>query len=259
MTAPAPFPSPFRSDALAGRTALVCGASSGIGRAVALALKDAGARVFGLARRAEALAELGLDGAVAHDLEDLDGLPAALADLPPVQVLVLNAGGPPAGPIAEAEPADFGRAMRRHLFANQVLLKRFLPDMEAAGYGRVLAVVSTSVRQPIPNLGVSNTVRGAVASWAKTWSKELPPGVTINCLLPGFTDTDRLRALAEANAARRGVTPDEVVAGWLATIPEGRLGRPEELAALAVFLASPAGGYVRGQAIAVDGGRLDCI
>jgi 3-oxoacyl-[acyl-carrier protein] reductase len=128
--------------------------------------------------------------------------------------------------------------------------------MEQAGYGRIINIVSTSVREPIPNLGVSNTTRAAVAGWAKSLSRELPPGITINNVLPGFTDTDRLGSLAEAVAGRSGTSTGQVRESWLAQVPEGRLGRPEEPGALIAFLASPAGAYIRGQSIAVDGGRL---
>ncbi len=239
---------------LAGRVALVCGASSGIGRAIALRFREEGAEVWGLARSADKLEALGLAGSVVCDLESLE-----FPELPPAQILVNNSGGPPAGPILEAEAADFGRAFRRHVMASHLLLRALLPAMRAAGYGRILNVISTSVREPIPNLGVSNTIRGAMASWAKSVSKELPPGITINNLLPGYTETPRLAGLKEAIAERRGVDPSAVEADWLAKIPEGRLARPEELAAAALFLAGPEAGYIRGQSLAVDGGRLNAI
>lgn len=246
-------------SALSGKNALVCGASSGIGRAIALGLKEAGASVWGLARSREKLAALGLAGAVAHDLEDLDGLPRALAGLPPIHVLINNSGGPPSGPILDAQPADFEKAFRRHVLASHRLVQLLLPGMVKEKYGRIVNVISTSVREPLVGLGVSNTVRGAMASWSKTLSKELPPGITINNVLPGFTDTERLAELKAAMGKRRGVPPEQVERDWLAMVPEGRLGRPEEIAALAVFLASPAASYVRGQSIAADGGRLGGI
>lgn len=247
------------ASGLSGRNALVCGASSGIGRAIALGMQAAGARVWGLARRAEALAALGLDGVVAHDLENLEGLPGALAQLPPIHVLVNNSGGPPSGPILDAKPADFEQAFRRHVLASHRLVQLLLPGMVAADYGRIINVISTSVREPLPGLGVSNTTRGAMASWSKTLAKELPPMITINNVLPGYTDTDRLSELKTALGARRGMAPEQVEREWLASVPMGRLGRPEEIAAVAVFLASPAASYVRGQSIAADGGRLNAI
>ncbi|MEC9071843.1 MAG: SDR family oxidoreductase, partial [Myxococcota bacterium] len=133
------------------------------------------------------------------------------------------------------------------------------PGMTEAGYGRIINVISTSVREPIPNLGVSNTIRGSVASWAKTVSGELPPGVTINNVLPGFTDTDRLGSLAKGRAERSGSTAEGVYELWRSQIPEGRLGRPDELASVIAFLASPAASYIRGVSLPVDGGRLRSI
>ncbi len=256
---------------LAGRTALVCGASAGIGQAAALALAGLGARIIALARRPEALAAtvdaITAAGGRAEPLvADLDDRPALAAQIDtlldragPIHVLINNTGGPPGGPLLEATESEFESALGRHLLAGHLLVRRLLPGMAAEGYGRVINVISTSVREPIPNLGVSNTTRGAVASWAKTLSRELPPGVTINNVLPGFTDTDRLTSLAEGRAARAGTTAADIQAGWRAQIPEGRLGRPEELGAVIAFLASPAASYVRGVSLPVDGGRLRSI
>lgn len=257
---------------LAGRHALVCGASSGIGQAAARALARLGADVTALARRGDrldALVDVLLgDGAGAArglvaDLDDRDALGARVDELVEahgvVHVLINNGGGPPSGPILDAEDEAFVHAFGRHVLAPHLLVRRVLPGMKEAGYGRIVNVISTSVRQPIPNLGVSNTIRGAVASWSKTLSGELPPGVTINNVLPGFTDTDRLGQLAAAVGERAGKTPDEVRADWRAMIPEGRLGKPDELGAVIAFLASPAASYVRGVSIPVDGGRLKSI
>ncbi|MEZ6187526.1 MAG: SDR family oxidoreductase [Planctomycetota bacterium] len=256
---------------LTGKHALVCGASSGIGRAAAVALAEQGAAVTALARSGDALEALvgeltgrGLTArALVADLEDLPGLGQVIAGLldahGPVHVLLNNTGGPPGGPLLEAEPEAFERAFRRHVLAAHTLVRGLLPGMRAAGYGRILNVISTSVREPIPNLGVSNTIRGAMASWAKTLSKELPPGVTINSILPGYVDTGRLTSLAEGIAGRTGSSVDAVRERWLSTVPEGRLGRPEELAGVLAFLASPAGAFVRGVCLPVDGGRLNSI
>jgi 3-oxoacyl-[acyl-carrier protein] reductase len=254
---------------LSGRHALVCGGSAGIGRAAALALAAAGAEVSLLARSAErldaAVADVRAAGgggarAVVADLSDRAGLEATVAALlrahGPVHILVNNSGGPPSGPLLAATEADFLAAMGPHLFAAHALVRQCLPGMEAAGYGRIVNVISTSVREPIDGLGVSNTTRAAVAAWAKTLSRELPPGVTINNVLPGFTDTDRLVGLSAAIAERTGQSVDAVRASWLDAVPEGRIGRPEELGAVVAFLASPAAAYIRGTSIPVDGGRM---
>ena len=257
---------------LRGRHALVCGASKGIGRATALALAELGASLTVLARSEESLAalvpELLDSGATAGrplvaDLDDLDGLRAAvdglLAQHGPIQVLINNTGGPPGGPLTDATVAALQHAFSRHVLASHTLVQRCLPGMAQSGYGRIINVLSTSVREPIPNLGVSNTIRGAMASWAKSLSRELPPGVTINNILPGYTATDRLASLAEAVGQRSGRTREQVEEFWRTQVPEGRLGRPEEIAKAIAFLASPAASYVRGVSLAVDGGRLRSI
>jgi len=256
---------------LDGKHALVCGASKGIGRATARLLAQRGAHVTALARTQDALAELvaeiegagGRAGALSVDLDDASGLGVALdrllGEAAAPTILINNTGGPPGGPLVEAGVDQMEAALRRHLFAAHLLVQRLLPGMRDAGYGRIVNVLSTSVREPIPNLGVSNLTRAAVASWSKTLSGELPPGVTINNVLPGFTDTERLESLGQATASRLGKTADDVRAGWIATIPEGRLARPEETAEAIAFLASPAAAYIRGHSIPVDGGRLKSI
>jgi len=251
---------------LSGKRALVCGGSAGIGRATAMALADLGASVTVLARRADrlesvvaALRESGATAdAIVADLDDRDALVSAVGP-GRWEILVNNTGGPPAGRLLEADPDALSTAFGRHVLAAQTLLRIVLPTMQESGYGRIVNVLSTSVREPIPNLGVSNTIRGAMASWAKSVSKELPPGLTINNVLPGFTDTERLGSLKAAVATRTGTSEDAVYQGWLGRVPEGRLGRPEELAHAIAFLVSPAGAYIRGQSLAVDGGRLNSI
>lgn len=258
--------------ALTGRNALVCGASAGIGRAAALALASLGASVTTLARsrsKLEALApDLRAAGApAAHVLEaDLDDRPAVrravlahIAAHGPIHVLVHNTGGPAAGPILDAREEEFIIAFSRHVLSAHLLLQLALPGMREAGYGRMVNVLSFSVKEPIRGLGVSNTIRAAMAAWAKSVSHELPPGVTINNVLPGYTATERLDYLAETVALKTGTTPDRVVASWVAGMPEGRLGKPEEIGAVIAFLASPAASFVRGASLPVDGGRTGAI
>jgi 3-oxoacyl-[acyl-carrier protein] reductase len=237
---------------LRDRHALITGASAGIGRATALALAKRGARVTVLARSREALETLLPELRQAGAEEAW----ALAADLDDRQGLKKNAGGPKPGPILEAQEEDFLAAFSRHLLAPHLLVRLVLPGMREAGFGRIVNVISTSVREPIPNLGVSNTTRAAVAAWAKTLSRELPPGVTINNVLPGFTRTGRTEALKKANAEKTGKTPEEIEAEWIKVIPEGRIAEPSEIAEVVAFLASPAASYVRGQSLAADGGRL---
>jgi len=256
---------------LDGRHALVCGASAGIGRAAACALAELGAHVTALARSEDALLEVvaeieaggGSGDVLVADLDDreslCDAIAALLAGSGPVHILVNNSGGPPSGPLLDATEADFIVPFGRHVLSSHLLTKMLLPGMVDAGYGRIVNVISTSVREPIPGLGVSNTVRGAMASWAKSMSRELPPGVTINNVLPGFTDTERLTQLGEAVAERSGTSLDEVREMWLADVPEARLAQPAEIAAAIAFLASPAGAFMRGTSMPVDGGRLRSI
>jgi 3-oxoacyl-[acyl-carrier protein] reductase len=256
---------------LTGRHALVCGASRGIGHAAALAIGSLGARVTLLARSPDLLEEtadrLSSDGVdadfVVADLDDRDHLvgriDAVLEDRGPVHVLVNNTGGPPSGRLLDAGTEDLQIAFGRHVLAAHLLVQRTLPGMAEAGYGRIVNIVSISVREPIPNLGVSNTIRAAMAGWAKTLSRELPPGVTINNVLPGYTATSRLDELKHAISARTGQTIAEVEAGWTTHVPEGRIADPAELGAVIAFLVSPAASFVRGVSLPVDGGRLFSI
>ena len=265
-------PSPLKSDSLKGLHALVCGASSGIGQATAIALVDAGATLTLVSRNEEKLnamarqfGELGAEGVhvLALDLEDgsaVDSLVTQhIAEHGHIQILINNAGGPPGGPLLDAGDEDFFKPLTRHLFASHRLVKACLEGMVSSDYGRIINIVSTSVKEPIPNLGVSNTIRGAMASWAKTLSRELPECVSINNVLPGFTDTARLTSLSEQMAEIRGVSTEEIRAGWLNEVPAGRLIDPSETAAAIAFLCTPAGGAIRGVSLAVDGGRLRSI
>ena len=251
---------------LAGRHALVCGSSQGIGAAAAEALAEAGASITLLARNREALETVrgrlpGSGHAVlVADFDDPEVVRAVvtahIAEHGPVHVLVNNAGGPRGGPAHLAEADAFLSVFRQHLLVNHLLVQTVLPGMCAAGYGRIVNVISTSVKEPIPDLGVSNTIRGAVASWAKTLAGELGAhGITVNNVLPGFTRTARLQSLFAAKAERLGIAVSEVETQARATVPLGRFAEPEEIAAAIAFLASPLAGYVNGINLPVDGGR----
>lgn len=257
---------------LSGRHALVCGASEGIGRAAAHELALLGANVTVLSRRAEALREVvdalprtGMQrhGLLTADVAGTDGLRAAIESLVsghPVHVLVNNTAGPPGGPVHAAEETAFLDTFRRHLLANHALVQAVLPGMRAAGWGRIVNVISTSVREPIANLGVSNTIRGAVAGWAKTLSREVAAnGITVNNVLPGYTETARLAQILHDCARAAGKSEDDVAAGMRQTVPAGRFAQPQEVAAAIAFLCAPAAGYINGVSLAVDGGRMQSI
>ena len=257
---------------LTGRHALVCGGSGGIGRAAAHELALLGAGVTVLARREAALRgvvealprkEGQQHGWLVADFAELDALDAgvrALASARPVHVLVNNTGGPPGGAAHAAGLDAYRDAFSRHLLAGQVLVTAVLDGMRTAGWGRIVNVVSTSVREPIPNLGVSNTVRGAVASWSKTLSRELAPlGVTVNNVLPGYTKTARLAQILTDRARAGGQDEDSVADAMRRTVPAGRFAEAHEVAAAIAFLCSPAAAYINGVSLAVDGGRMQSI
>ena len=257
---------------LSGKHALVCGASEGIGRAAAHELALLGASVTVLARRAEALQAV-VDalparngqrhGRITADVSQTNALAdkvGALAAERRIDILVNNTGGPPGGPVASATADAFLQAFTRHLLANQALAQAVLPGMQAAGWGRIVNVVSTSVREPIQGLGVSNTTRGAVAAWAKTLSREVASqGITVNNVLPGFTETGRIAQIVGDRAHNTGKSEQQVADGMKATVPAARFARPEEVAAAIAFLCSPAAGYINGVSLAVDGGRMQSI
>lgn len=251
----------------------MCGSTRGIGRAAAFELAVLGARVTLLARDPRRLAEVCAElpalhgqehGWLAADFSEPDrvreAVSGAMDESDPWQILVNNTGGPAAGPAIDAEPEAYLAAFKAHVVCNQVLVRALVPGMKRAGYGRIVNIISTSVKQPIPGLGVSNTIRGAVASWAKTLAGELGPfGITVNNILPGFTDTQRLGELFEGRAQKTGKSVEQVRQEAIASIPAGRLGTPEELGAAVAFLASPAASYINGINLPVDGGRLGTL
>ena len=255
--------------ALTGKKALVCGSTQGIGKGIALELAKLGASVSLLARNEERLR------VVKKELEEISDQPHSIliADFSdPGQVknvvdqhltkigdhhiLINNTGGPPSGPLVEATPQDFIKAMEMHLICNQLLVQAVLPGMKTANYGRIIQVISSSVKEPIPGLGVSNTTRGAVAAWGKTLAGELGQfGITVNNLLPGFIETERLYYVIGQRAEKAGCTFDEMAGRLKGTVPMARFGRVSEIAQVAAFLCSPAASYVTGTNVMVDGGK----
>ncbi len=260
------FPIPY---SLVGKRALACGSTQGIGRACAMQLARLGAAVTLVARREEALvqarADLPADEGQNHDVvcadfrdpEDLvEKVRVHLQEAGPVHILLNNTGGPPHGSIVEAPPEAFRQAFTMHLVCNQLLVQTLLPGMKEAGYGRIINIISTSVKEPIKGLGVSNTTRWAVAAWAKTLAGELTSfGITVNNILPGYTATARLDELIDARAEAAGVEAAEIRREMIARIPAGRLASPDDIAAAAGFLASPAAAYISGINLPVDGGK----
>lgn len=257
---------------LTGKHALVCGSTQGIGKASAVELALLGARVTLIARNEDklkaVLKELPASKGAEHDyivvdFNAPDELRSKVTDYVrshTVHILVNNTGGPPAGQAIDAHTQDFIQAFSNHLVCNHILVQALVDGMKSANYGRIINVISTSVKIPIRGLGVSNTIRGAVANWAKTLSLELAPfGITVNNVLPGSTMTGRLESLLSANAQKTGKTFDEAKQDMIREIPAGRIADAHEVAAAIAFLATPAAGYINGINVPVDGGRTGSL
>ncbi|MEP1097706.1 MAG: SDR family oxidoreductase [Cyclobacteriaceae bacterium] len=254
---------------LKGKRALVCGSTQGMGLSIARELANQNARVTLFARNEEVLKQVvqelpgsGHDYLVADfdNLEEVGNAATESLQSGDYQILVNNTGGPTPGKIYEAEIEDFETAMRRHLHVSQTLLKLVLPGMQKAKYGRVVNIISTSVRIPINGLGVSNTVRGAMASWAKTMANELGRfGITVNNILPGFINTGRITSLISSRSKTQARTEAEIKDDMVSSIPAGRFGEPEEIGDYAAFLCSPSGAYINGTSLQIDGGRTGSI
>ena len=257
---------------LSGMNALVCGASKGIGNAIALALANCGANITLLARSEELLKskvlELNLDSGQQHDfisadmsqLDDLKNKISTLVENKNYHILINNTGGPPAGKLYDAKLEEFVSAFQQHLLCNHILMQSLIPGMKKESYGRIINIISTSVKQPLDNLGVSNTIRAAVASWAKTLANELAEwNITVNNVLPGATETERLSAIIHKEMQIHSKTEDQVKQTMLNQIPAKRFGKPNELASAVAFLASPMASYINGINLPVDGGRTKSL
>ena len=257
---------------LEGKNAVICGSTQGIGLAIAEELALLGANCTLLSRNETALkaALQNLDialrqqhGYLVADFSDpgqVKHVIAAHVKQHPVHILVNNTGGPPAGSVLDAKEEDYLLAFNQHIICNHILMQAVLPSMKEAAYGRIINVISTSIKIPITNLAVSGTIRGAVASWAKILSNEVAKfNITVNNILPGYTKTQRLESLIAGNAKKRGVDPAVVEEDMLKEIPARRFGEASELAAVAAFLASPAASYVNGVSIPVDGGKTGSL
>lgn len=258
---------------LVGKTAIVSGSTQGIGKAAALELAKMGASIVLIARNEdklkETIAELDLTQNQKHtylvaDFSKPESLKSALSNYVAnggkANILINNTGGPKGGAIKDAPIEEFLSAFNQHLICNHLLVQSLYPLMKEDGYGRIINIISTSVKQPLPNLGVSNTIRGAVANWSKTLANELGGfGITVNNVLPGATNTSRLQSIAQVKADQFNETVDDVFAEMASESPMKRIAQPEEVAAAIAFLASPAASYINGINVPVDGGRTKSL
>jgi len=258
---------------LTGKFALVCGSTRGIGKSIAVQLALSGATLTLLARDEEALKKSVFDldsskGQI-HNYLVCDFLkPLLLQEIvesfiskqKTIHILVNNTGGPPPGTIENATSDQFINAFNAHLLCNHILAQAVIQGMKHEKYGRIINIISTSVKIPLKGLGVSNTIRGAVANWSKTLASELAPfGITVNNILPGATNTERLSGIIKNKSDKTGQSVEDAEKEMLLEIPAGRFGTPEELAYAATFLASPFAGYITGTNVVVDGGRTGCL
>ncbi|MCG8575649.1 MAG: SDR family oxidoreductase [Flavobacteriales bacterium] len=257
---------------LTGKTAIVCGSTQGIGLAAAQQLAQQGASIILIARNEQKLidAQGSLDQSanqshtyMVADFSNPQSLEEKLASFlsdKSIEILINNTGGPAGGPVNVAGLDEFRSAFEQHLICNHVLVQAVKEKMKSAGYGRIINVISTSVKQPLPNLGVSNTIRGAVANWSKTLANELGEfNITVNNVLPGATDTVRLKSIIENKAAKTGRSYEEILTEMSNASPMKRIAKPEEVANAIGFLASPAASYINGINVPVDGGRTKSL
>ena len=258
---------------LSGKTAIVSGSTQGIGKAAAIELANMGASLVLIARNEEKLKSTVLELSTSQnqkhtyivaDFSKPDMLKTAMinyvANGGKANILINNTGGPKGGAIKDAPIEEFLSAFNQHLICNHILVQALYPLMKEDAYGRIINIISTSVKQPLPNLGVSNTIRGAVANWSKTLANELGGfGITVNNVLPGATNTSRLQTIAQIKADQFNETVDDVFAEMASESPMKRIAQPEEVAAAIAFLASPAASYINGINVPVDGGRTKSL
>lgn len=257
---------------LSNKNALVCGSTSGIGKATAIQLARLGATISLLARDEEklkeTLIELPHDKGQKHNYyvadftnpKEVKEKAEKIVSDQTIHILVNNTGGPKGGPIYTASPDEFEKAFSMHLICNQILAQAVVEGMKKADYGRIINIISTSVKQPIDNLGVSNTIRGAVASWSKTLANELSQyGITVNNVLPGYTATERLESIVENIAEKKRISEKEASESLKVQVPAQRFAQPGEIANAVAFLASEAASYISGVNLPVDGGRTKSL
>lgn len=257
---------------LVGKTAIVCGSTQGIGKASAMELAQLGANVVLVARNEEklkaVLSELESKQGQHHDYicadfsqpEQLKANLTAFIKGKTINILINNTGGPAGGPANAADVSEYLSAFNNHLVCNHIMVQGVLESMKASGYGRIINVISTSVKQPLNGLGVSNTIRGAVANWSKTLANELGQfNITVNNVLPGATNTGRLQSIVETKASKTGEKATDVMDQMASIVPMKRIAKPEEVANAIAFLASPAASYINGINVPVDGGRTGCL
>lgn len=258
---------------LTGKTALVCGSTQGIGLATARLLAEMGANIVLLARNEEKLIEAKasldtLKGQHHYYLKADFNFPpevrikveSFIEEFMPIDILINNTGGPAGGLAIDAKVDEYVHAFNMHLVSNQILAQAVVPGMKDKGYGRIVNVISTSVKQPLNGLGVSNTIRGAVANWSKTLANELGSfGITVNNVLPGATNTARLKQIIDNKASKTGKSVDEIATMMTSQVPMNRFAEPEEVANGIAFLVSPAASYINGINLPVDGGRTKSL
>ena len=255
---------------LRNKKAIVCGSTQGIGKAIAVGLAKQGVSLTLIARNESVLKEVvnTLDTSLSqnHNYLCVDFADNQFAKKIEIlektnyDILINNTGGPASGPIADASAEDFLLAFKMHLLNNQILIQKVVGGMKKNSFGRIINIISTSVKAPIPGLGVSNTIRAAVANWAKTLSLELGSyGITVNNVLPGFTNTNRLKSLIEKKSSILGKSKIEVENEMKKSVPLNRFGEASEVANAAIFLSSPAASYINGINLPVDGGRTSSL